>query len=161
MVDNVGYTPGMGAQIAADNINGVMHERVKISLGADGEAQDLDSGQQLAANSIPVVLASNQPAIPTSSSIASVAQYALVLTDANTEYSQVLPSNTAAVQFQCREFFNVRYSYATGKVASPTEPYGTIKAGGIYWKENVKLASSTIYFASAEAGVTIEIEAWS
>jgi hypothetical protein len=161
MADNVNYTPGVGKVIAADDVGGVLHERVKISLGADGEAQDLDSGQQLAANSLPVVIASNQPAIPVGSAIATVAQYTLELTTANTEYSQVLPSNTAAVQFQCRTSFDVRYAYVTGKVASSTEPYGTIKAGGIYWKENVKLASSTIYFASPETGVVIEIEAWS
>jgi hypothetical protein len=40
MSDNVGYTPGAGATVAADNIGGVLHQRVKISVGADGEAVD-------------------------------------------------------------------------------------------------------------------------
>lgn len=40
MSDNVGYTPGSGATVAADNIGGVLHQRVKISVGADGVAAD-------------------------------------------------------------------------------------------------------------------------
>lgn len=41
MSDNVGYTPGSGATIAADNIGGVLHQRVKIGVGADGTAVDV------------------------------------------------------------------------------------------------------------------------
>jgi hypothetical protein len=40
MADNVGYTPGTGATVAADDISGILHQRVKISLGADGSATD-------------------------------------------------------------------------------------------------------------------------
>ena len=40
MADNVGYTPGSGATIAADDIAGVLHQRMKLSLGADGSATD-------------------------------------------------------------------------------------------------------------------------
>lgn len=40
MADNVGYTPGTGATVAADDISGVLYQRVKISLGADGSAVD-------------------------------------------------------------------------------------------------------------------------
>jgi hypothetical protein len=40
MSDNIGYTPGSGATIAADNVGGNLHQRVKISVGADGEAVD-------------------------------------------------------------------------------------------------------------------------
>ncbi|MCA6258683.1 MAG: hypothetical protein IM650_11385, partial [Phenylobacterium sp.] len=41
MADNVGYTPGSGASIAADDIGGVLHQRVKIGVGADGSAVDV------------------------------------------------------------------------------------------------------------------------
>jgi len=40
MADNVGYTPGSGATVAADDIGGVLHQRVKLSLGTDGNATD-------------------------------------------------------------------------------------------------------------------------
>lgn len=43
MADNVAYTPGSGAIIAADEIGGVLHQRVKISVGADGAAADLST----------------------------------------------------------------------------------------------------------------------
>ena len=36
MADNVGYTPGTGATVAADEIAGVLHQRVKIGIGTDG-----------------------------------------------------------------------------------------------------------------------------
>ena len=38
MADNVGYTPGSGATIAADDIGGVLHQRVKLGVGEDGTA---------------------------------------------------------------------------------------------------------------------------
>jgi hypothetical protein len=41
MADNVGYTPGAGAVIAADDIGGVLHQRVKIGVGADNTAVDV------------------------------------------------------------------------------------------------------------------------
>jgi hypothetical protein len=49
MADNVGYTPGSGAIIAADDIGGVLHQRVKIGVGADNTAVDVSS-----ANPMPV-----------------------------------------------------------------------------------------------------------
>jgi len=41
MADNVGYTPGSGAIVAADDIGGVLHQRVKLGVGADGVAVDV------------------------------------------------------------------------------------------------------------------------
>jgi hypothetical protein len=49
MADNVGYTPGVGATVAADDIGGVLHQRVKIGVGADGTAADVSD-----ANPMPV-----------------------------------------------------------------------------------------------------------
>lgn len=40
MADNVGYTPGTGSTIAADDVGGVLYQRVKITSGADGVASD-------------------------------------------------------------------------------------------------------------------------
>lgn len=40
MADNLAWTPGSGATIAADDIGGVHYQRVKLSLGADGSAAD-------------------------------------------------------------------------------------------------------------------------
>ena len=43
MADNVGYTPGTGATIAADDIGGILYQRVKIGVGVDGSATDVSS----------------------------------------------------------------------------------------------------------------------
>jgi len=57
MADNVGYTPGIGAEVAADNIGGVLHQRIKIGIGAGGTAVDLSSTNPMpitASSAIPI-----------------------------------------------------------------------------------------------------------
>ena len=49
MSDNVGYTPGSGATIAADNIGGALHQRVKVTIGPDG----VNDGDVSATNPLP------------------------------------------------------------------------------------------------------------
>jgi hypothetical protein len=53
MADNVGYTAGTGTTIAADDVGGVLFQRVKVTTGADGTATDVS-----AANPMPVSAAS-------------------------------------------------------------------------------------------------------
>lgn len=62
MADNV-TLPGTGASISSDDVGGVQYQRVKIDLGGDGAASPLLRGQQTGANSIPAVLASDDPAV--------------------------------------------------------------------------------------------------
>lgn len=47
MADNLTITQGSGTTIAADDIGGVLHQRVKISQGADGSATDVSSAAPL------------------------------------------------------------------------------------------------------------------
>ena len=47
MADNVGYTPGSGAIVAADEIGGVLYQRVKLTSGVDGTATDVSSSNPL------------------------------------------------------------------------------------------------------------------
>ena len=49
MADNVGYTPGTGATVAADDIGSVLFQRIKIVHGADGT----NDGDVSATNPIP------------------------------------------------------------------------------------------------------------
>ena len=51
MADNIGYTPGAGATIAADDIGGNLHQRIKIVLGPDGTAD----GDVSSSNPMPVM----------------------------------------------------------------------------------------------------------
>jgi hypothetical protein len=48
--DNVGYTPGTGATIAADDVGGALYQRVKLATGADGVVD----GDVSAANPLPI-----------------------------------------------------------------------------------------------------------
>lgn len=83
------------------------------------------------------------------------------LTLANTEYSHAFGTNTRYWSMQCRTAFDVRYAFATGKVAGPTAPYMTMKSGGAYnTPENLNNAGTTLYLASAQAGVVVEILEW-
>lgn len=49
MPDNLGYTAGEGSSIAADDIAGVYHQRIKVTLGSDG----VSDGDVSAANPMP------------------------------------------------------------------------------------------------------------
>lgn len=63
MADNISITAGSGTTIAADDIGGVLHQRVKLSQGADGAAVDVSSAAPLnvtlantGANATPLVV---------------------------------------------------------------------------------------------------------
>jgi hypothetical protein len=59
-IESVSVTPGSGKDIAVDTIGAKEYQVIKVSLGAE-DAHDclIDSGQQLMAASVPVVLASD------------------------------------------------------------------------------------------------------
>jgi hypothetical protein len=50
MADNVGYTPGAGATVSADEILGILFQRIKLTLGADG----VNDGDVSSSNPMPV-----------------------------------------------------------------------------------------------------------
>lgn len=62
MADNV-TLPGTGSSVASDDVGGAQYQRIKVDLGGDGAASPLVRGQQTSANSIPAVLASDDPAV--------------------------------------------------------------------------------------------------
>ena len=47
MADNVAITPGTGATIAADDIGGALHQRIKLTWGVDGSATDASASAPL------------------------------------------------------------------------------------------------------------------
>ncbi len=64
MSDNVAITPGSGATVAADLISGALHQRVKLSVGADGSASDAVGGAGAVSAAVQrVTLASDDPAV--------------------------------------------------------------------------------------------------
>jgi hypothetical protein len=54
MADNINVTPGVGAVIAADEIAGALHQRIKLTLGADGS----NDGDVSSSNPLPISLPS-------------------------------------------------------------------------------------------------------
>lgn len=88
--------------------------------------------------------------------------YNVTLTSADTEYSRALPSNCKRFGFQCRTSFDVRYAFESSRVATPTAPYSTLKSTGYYDSDLITSDGGpiTVYFASATAGVVVEIESW-
>ena len=89
-------------------------------------------------------------------------EYAVTLTAADTEYSQALPANTKGIEFVSRGGYPVRYAFTTGKVATPTGVYFTLKSNCSYESPaTLNLSSKTIYFASDNAGDVVELIAWS
>jgi hypothetical protein len=57
VADNVDITAGSGTTIAADEIAGVKHQRVKVEWGVDGSAVDAS-----ASNPLPIVQTGALPA---------------------------------------------------------------------------------------------------
>jgi len=47
MADNVGYTEGSGKTIAADDVGGILYQRIKPVVGADGTAVDVSSSNPM------------------------------------------------------------------------------------------------------------------
>lgn len=50
MPDNIGYTPGAGAVIAADDVGGALLQRIKVVVGDDG----VNDGDVSLANPMPI-----------------------------------------------------------------------------------------------------------
>jgi len=86
--DKVSISQGRGTDIAADFINSMYYQRVKISIGPDGQAADLSFGQKAMAESLSVSLATDQPSLPVNQVSAAYDVKATVTRPANqTPYS--------------------------------------------------------------------------
>jgi len=82
----------------------------------------------------------------------------LTLASGDTEYEHALGPRTSRVSFQCRTGVECRFAFETGKVATPTAPYMSLKAGQAFNENGLESASGDIiYFASSTAGAVIEI----
>jgi len=92
--------------------------------------------------------------------------YNLTMTDANTEYSQALPANCKYFTLQTEDGTAVRIAFVTGKVATPTAPYFTIRANSAYNSpEKVNPCTTpgtplTVFAACADAGKVLQLICW-
>ena len=86
--------------------------------------------------------------------------YNLTLAVVDTEYSQALPANTRRFSLQCLTDYDMRFAFATGKVATPTAPYALCRAGMNYYEEGLNIESVTLYVGTDQAGTVAEIICW-
>ena len=89
-----------------------------------------------------------------------ITEYSKTMTDADTEYSQALPAGTKKITLSCRDGTAFRFAFATGKVATPTDPFQTIQANQTLHFNELSLTGVTIYVGCAGAGKVAEIIAW-
>ena len=82
----------------------------------------------------------------------------VILTNANTQYSQALIDNTKQLRFRARTAVDIRYGWDAGKVATPIAPYFTLPAGLDYASDKILLTSKTIYLATSISGTIVELE---
>lgn len=66
MADNVAITAGSGTTIAADDVGGILWQRVKIGIGADGSATDVSSSAPLPVTAQGVVEVAVSPTVTAS-----------------------------------------------------------------------------------------------
>lgn len=101
MVDNVAITPGSGATVAADDVGGVLYQRVKLALGADGTASDAPVGTGTASGVLRIVAASDSPEMAKLDSILSELQSQATSVphealDTTTDLSRVFDTSSAS-----------------------------------------------------------------
>jgi hypothetical protein len=133
-----------------------------LFVGADGSnvhIKAIDNGDGTFSSAVGAV---GPMQADVSMDIAVPTSYNVTLTLANTEYSQALPANCKGFEFQARTEVDVRFAFVTGKVAGPTAPYNTLKAGDYYFSGpiNQEATPSTLYLASATAGTVVELIVW-
>lgn len=87
--------------------------------------------------------------------------YVVDVAAGNTEYSQLLPDNCRHVAIKCRTSVDLRVAFATGKVATPTDPYFTIPAGGSWASpECITFGPGVTIYVAAASAVKAEIVCW-
>lgn len=85
--------------------------------------------------------------------------YAITVTNADTEYSLALPAGTRAIRVQARGAVVTRVAFESGKVATPTDPYHTIKSGDKLEKSQL-FTGATLYVACPSGSQVIEVLAF-
>lgn len=147
-------------------IQSVGNSTVKINSFEADEifSSDLDKTQETVFNTLSAVSVEVNN-FPISERVATTpAIYNVTCTNADTEYSQALPTGCKKVAISIQAGVgtnNFRIAYVTGKVATPTAPYLKYNQDSEYAEDGIYLTGKTIYFASSLAGAVAQIIAWS
>jgi hypothetical protein len=111
MADNIGYTPGTGATVAADEIGGVLYQRMKIGIGADGTATDLSTANPMPANlTAPIAVSSTTGTVTTQETgelVEAIEALRMAVQSLNRTVGQVLPDTTGRMRVNIETGSNV------------------------------------------------------
>jgi len=107
---------------------------------------------QTALQSQPTTKPSTMPAI-----------FIIPLPVANTEYRWQIPLGTKQFTMQCRDATDIRIATQMNIVATPNDPYMTMKAGTSMDFEGLDIQSlnNYLYLASAGTSKVVEVFVWS
>ncbi len=140
MADNVDITPGTGATVAADLISGALHQRMKISQGADGSATDVSSAAPLfsklsdGTNAVAVKAASTAPAATDPALVVSISPNSVNANGQATMANSApvaIASNQTAVPISAASASIASGAIASGAVASGAYASGSIADGAM------------------------------
>mgnify|MGYP003408006930 FL=1 len=111
MSDNINVTPGAGDTVAADDVGGVKHQRVKITLGGDG----VSDGDVASGNPMPV----------TAPDLASALEAALLMLAAILESMPRTDANARAI-VNTSDQGNVTVAIAATQTLATVTTVGTV-----------------------------------
>ena len=111
MSDNINVTPGAGDTVAADDVGGVKHQRVKLTLGGDG----VSDGDVASGNPMPV----------TAPDLSSALEAALLMLSAILENMPRTDANARAI-VNTSDQGNVTVALAGSQTLSAVTTVGTV-----------------------------------
>lgn len=138
MADNIGYTPGTGSVVAADEIGGVLHQRIKLGIGEDGTATDLSL-----TNPMPTQVAARTPT--TTSVPSSATSVTILASNANRKGISISNSSTQKL-----------YLSFTSP-ATTTNAFIEMPAGSFLLLDQQLIISNAIYGIWSSANGTAQI----
>ena len=164
-------TTGGGTEATALRVTVATDSTGVLSVDDNGSSLTIDgtvtanAGTNLNTSALALESGGNLASIVTNTTSATACTiYNVALTNADTEYSQALPSNTRYFSVSIMDGVstdNFRIAYATGKVATPTAPYIKYGQSIVYSSpNNCNLSDKTLYIASSVGSKIAQIEAW-
>lgn len=142
MADNLSVTQGSGTVIAADDISGVLHQRIKLTHGVDGTATDAS-----ASNPLPVVFSAPGTTYTSKSGTITAGNTAQVLAALNTARRGFRIQNLSSADL----WFNDK-----GATAIIGQPSNKIISGGSYESPAFGCSTTAISIIGATTGQAFE-----
>lgn len=140
MADNVTVTPGTGTSIAADDISGVLHQRVKVGHGVDGAYVDAS-----ATNPMPVVVQGGTIKAASTAAVAGDPAFVVTLSPNNLNTNGQKTSANSAPTVGASDWV-------------PNMPKATADDNGVSNSRVVSAASTNATSVKATPGKLVEID---